>query len=112
MVARAGGHDVLGRPALPSARVQWSDIARVHPDVVIAMPCGYDLERAARDVATIAARPAWRALGDAALYAAAGGAYFTRPGPDLITGVEVLAAILHPGVGDWPVPDHAFRRWR
>jgi iron complex transport system substrate-binding protein len=105
MIERAGGVDPLGKPGTPSVRVQWTDIERARPRTVIAMPCGYDLARAKADVACMSVREEWRqAIGDARVVAAAGGAYFTRPGPQLVTGIEVLAAILHPEVVHWDVP--------
>jgi iron complex transport system substrate-binding protein len=105
MIDRAGGVDLLGRAGVPSAAVQWSDIERANPPTIIAMPCGYDLERARADVAQMTARDEWRrAIGDARVFAAAGGAYFTRPGPKLVTGIEVLAAVLHPDAVTWEIP--------
>lgn len=108
MVERAGGVDLLGRRGIPSIPTPWSDIERARPPVVIAMPCGYDLARAIEDVGEASRSDDWqRALGDARVFAAAGGAYFTRPGPKLVTGIEVIAAVLHPDAATWDVPDGA-----
>jgi len=77
------------------------------------MPCGYSLERASREVDAIAAKPEWQdAVGNAAVYVAAGGGYFTRPGPRLVTGIELLAASFHPDRADWPRPEDGLCRWR
>jgi iron complex transport system substrate-binding protein len=112
MIERAGGTDLLGRPGIPSVAIPWSDIEAARPPIVIAMPCGYDLPRAVADVDQMAARAEWRrAIADADVYAAAGGAYFTRPGPKLVTGIEVLASILHRDVADWPVPAGVIAKW-
>jgi iron complex transport system substrate-binding protein len=106
MIERAGGVDLLGRPGIPSVAIPWRDIERAHPPTVIAMPCGYDLERAKIDVFEMSKRVEWRqAVGGARVFAAAGGEYFTRPGPKLVTGIEVLAAVLHPETVGWDVPD-------
>lgn len=106
MIDRAGGIDLLGRPGIPSVAIPWSDIERAHPPTVIAMPCGYDLERAKADVDEMGKRDEWRqAVGDARVFAAAGGAYFTRPGPKLVSGIEVIAAVLHPDAVSWDIPD-------
>jgi iron complex transport system substrate-binding protein len=111
MIERAGGHDLLGRPGIPSIPIPWDDIRNAHAPIVIAMPCGYDLPRAVADVALMQERHEWRsAVGDAVVYAAAGGAYFTRPGPQLVTGIEVLASVLHPEAVDWPVPGGVIAR--
>src|SRR5712692_2114186 len=55
MVERAGGTDLLGRPGIPSVPIQWTDIERARPPLLIAMPCGYDLHQAARDLERVAA---------------------------------------------------------
>jgi iron complex transport system substrate-binding protein len=111
MIQRAGGTDLLGRAGEPSIRVEWSTIARAEPPLVVAMPCGYDLPRAIRDVECASQGQEWKAaIGGAPVYAVAGGAHFTRPGPQLVTGIEVLAAVFHPEVVDWPLPVDAVSR--
>jgi iron complex transport system substrate-binding protein len=113
MVECAGGAELLGRAARPSIPIPWADIERARPDVVIAMPCGYDLDHAVRDVQRVAACTPWmRAMGGATVYVVAGGTYFTRPGPGLITGVEVLASVMHSEVATWSIPAGAVSRWR
>jgi iron complex transport system substrate-binding protein len=111
MIDRAGGRDLLGRPGVPSVPISWSDVAAARPQIVIAMPCGYDLDRAREDLAVVAETPDWRAAaGDADVFVAAGGRYFTRPGPSLAAGVEALAAVLHPDAVSWSVPDDAIAK--
>jgi iron complex transport system substrate-binding protein len=96
MLQVAGAEAVLACPGSPSVRVTWEQIASVAPQVVVFMPCGYDL-RAAVDEArrTWLARPelAWVE----AIIAVDASAYCSRPGPRLVDGVEILAAALHPG---------------
>jgi iron complex transport system substrate-binding protein len=112
MVERAGGRDLLGRHGIPSVPIPWADIEQVRPLLVIAMPCGYDLFQAVRDLERVAACTPWRqAVGDAVVYVAAGGGYFTRPGPRLVTGIEVLASVFHPDVVGWPVAPEVITRW-
>lgn len=112
MIECAGGMDLLGRRGMPSVPVSWADVERACPAVVIAMPCGFDLDQAVRDMERIAACAPWtRAVGSATVYVVAGGTYFTRPGPALITGVEVLASVLHPEAAEWSVPVGAVARW-
>jgi iron complex transport system substrate-binding protein len=113
MVRLAGGDDPLGRPGIPSVPISWSAVRDAHAPNIIAMPCGYSLERAIKEVETIAAQPAWQeAVGDAEVYVAAGGGYFTRPGPRIVTGIELLAASFHPDHVDWPLPTDGLCRWR
>lgn len=105
MVRLAGGMDLLGTPGLPSEPMQWAAVRDSQAPNIIAMPCGYSLARAVREVERLAHQPVWQeAVGSAVVYAAAGGGYFTRPGPRLVTGVELLAAAFHPDCVDWPLP--------
>ena len=113
MVRVAGGVDPLGRPGIPSVPISWSAVRDAHAPNIIAMPCGYTLERAVREVDAVAAQPAWKeAVGDAVVYVAAGGGYFTRPGPRLVTGIELLAASFHPDRVDWLLPPDGLSLWR
>jgi iron complex transport system substrate-binding protein len=101
MVRRAGGEDLLGRDREPSARVEWDEVLRYDPEVIVLMPCGFDVERSARDAGLLARRPGWETLAavrSGEIWAVRGGAYFNRPGPRVVDGVEILAEILHPEV--------------
>jgi iron complex transport system substrate-binding protein len=112
MVTRAGGIDLLGRPGIPSVPIPWTDIEQAQSPLIIAMPCGYDLPRAIRDVERVTACTPWKhAVGEAMVYVAAGGGYFTRPGPRLVMGIEVLASVFHPDVVSWPVAPDVIQRW-
>ena len=113
MVECAGGTELIGRAGMRSVQMSWTDIERARPAVVIVMPCGYDLDRAVPELEGVAACAPWtRAVGDATVYVAAGGVYFTRPGPGLVTGVELLASVLHPDAASWYVPANAITKWR
>jgi iron complex transport system substrate-binding protein len=105
MVRLAGGEDVLGREGEPSARVTWPEVAAAAPDVVVVMPCGFDTERAARELAAVQDRPEWRglpAVARGAVWVTNGSAYFSRPGPRMVDGLEILAHALHPDL--FPAP--------
>jgi iron complex transport system substrate-binding protein len=95
MIELAGGQDVLGRGGERSRTATWDEIAAAAPEVVVAMPCGYDAPRSAAEARTYAAELA--ALGAQRVVAVDASAYFSRPGPRLVTGIELLAHILHPG---------------
>jgi iron complex transport system substrate-binding protein len=100
MVRLAGGIDVLGPEGEPSVRVEWTPIAESRPDVVVLMPCGYDLPTTLAKVRELDDVPTWRelqAVRDGRVYAVDGSGYFNRPGPRVIDGVELLARLFHPG---------------
>ena len=94
LIEYAGGLDVLGLPGESSEQLGWDTVAAAEPEVVIVMPCGYDAERA-RDEALSFAEPL-RRLGAERVVAVDAAAYFSRPGPRLVDGLELLAHILHP----------------
>lgn len=101
MVELAGGEDVAGRPRRPAVRLDWAQVAEADPDVVILMPCGYDLAGTLDVARTLVTAPWWaglRAVREGRVYAVDGSAYFNRPGPRVVAGVEILAEIFHPEV--------------
>ena len=94
MIVLAGGEDVLGHARERSRVVAWEEVAAASPDVVVAMPCGYDAARSAQEARAHGAQLA--RLGADTVVAVDASAYFSRPGPRLVTGIELLAHILHP----------------
>jgi iron complex transport system substrate-binding protein len=109
MIERAGGDPVLVRRGEDSVRVTWEEIAEVDPEVVVFMPCGYDAEAAATEAVSFVDRGELSSV--EALFAVDASSFFSRPGPRLVDGVEILASALHPGAVVNPVPD-ALRRLR
>jgi iron complex transport system substrate-binding protein len=95
MIELAGGEDVLGLAGEASETVSWEQLAEAAPEIVVAMPCGYDAARAHEEALAHAAR--LRELGAGRVVAVDASAYFSRPGPRLVDGLELLAALLHPG---------------
>jgi len=94
MVALAGGDDVLGAPAERSRVAGWDEVAAAAPEVVVLMPCGlYAADAAAQGRAHSGPL---RALGARHVVAVDAASSFSRPGPRLVDGVELLASILHP----------------
>jgi iron complex transport system substrate-binding protein len=94
LIELAGGIDVLGMPGEHSERRSWDEAAASEPDIVVAMPCGYDAERAHAEALTYGEKLA--KLGAGQIVAVDAAAYFSRPGPRLIDGLEVLAHLLQP----------------
>jgi iron complex transport system substrate-binding protein len=94
LIEYAGGADLLGFPGEHSLRLDWETVAAAQPEVVIVMPCGYDALRSLREARAHADHLA--ELGASQIVAVDAAAYFSRPGPRLIDGLELLAHILHP----------------
>lgn len=94
LIELAGGRDVLGHAGEPSVTVSWADVRAAEPEVVVVMPCGYDAPRAHAEALAHASQLA--ALEAERCVAVDASAYFSRPGPRLVEGLEWLGHILHP----------------
>jgi len=110
-VRRAGGWDVLGSDGEPSRETSWDDVAEVDPEVLVLMPCGFHLAETVEEWERTP-RPAWYrdlpAVRSGQVFAVDGSSYFSRPGPRVIDGIELLAEILDPDafeevapIGSW-----------
>jgi iron complex transport system substrate-binding protein len=93
MIELAGGEDALGHPGERSRTAGWEEVDAAMPEVVVSMPCGLYAEEAAAE--TLRHRERLRGLG-ARVHAVDASAYFSRPGPRLVEGVELLGHLLHP----------------
>ncbi|MCH8920593.1 MAG: hypothetical protein IIA23_07800, partial [Chloroflexi bacterium] len=103
MVELAGGVSEPIAAGEPSRKVPWEEMRAFEPEIVVLMPCGFDAQRAARESACLARLEGWfqlPALRTGRVYAMNGNAYFSRPGPRLVDGLEMLARVLHPE--RWP----------
>ena len=94
LIGYAGGFDVLGLAGEHSEQRAWEEVAAAGPDVVVVMPCGFDAERAAEEAYEYADE--LDEIGARRVVAVDAAAYFSRPGPRLIDGLELMAHILHP----------------
>jgi iron complex transport system substrate-binding protein len=94
LIDYAGGEDVLGFAGERSEERSWSEVAASQPDIVIVMPCGYDAEIAHREAEMH--RDELASLGTGEVVAVDAASYFSRPGPRIVDGLELLAQIIHP----------------
>lgn len=98
-IRRAGGWDVLGAHGGPAVEIGWADVADVAPEMLFLMPCGLHLPETVAEWARTDL-PSWMsevpAVRHGAVFAVDGSAYFSRPGPRVIDGVELLAEIMDP----------------
>jgi iron complex transport system substrate-binding protein len=94
LIEYAGGVDVLGMPGEHSEVRSWDEITAARPEVIVVMPCGYDADRALEEA--YAFRDELEAVGAERIVAVDAAAYFSRPGPRLVDGLELMAHILHP----------------
>jgi iron complex transport system substrate-binding protein len=94
MIEHAGGIDLLGFAGEKSRVAEWSHVEALRPQIVVAMPCGYGADRAASEAYEHAGRIA--GLAAERVVAVDASSYFSRPGPRLVDGIELLAHVLHP----------------
>jgi iron complex transport system substrate-binding protein len=97
MIALAGGVDPLGRLGKDSYRMEWDQVLRVDPDVVLVMPCGHNLEQSVQEYQAAQLPEGWKqvkAVRNDRVYAVNASAYFSRPGPRLVTGLEIMSSLL------------------
>ncbi|MBI3270141.1 MAG: ABC transporter substrate-binding protein [Planctomycetes bacterium] len=114
MVDIAGGEDLFGRARAPSARLPWEAFVAGAPEAVFLLPCGFGLERTAREAAGLCEREGWKELPAVQrdqVFALDGDSYFSAPGPSLVDGLEILHALLHPEApGALPPPPGTWER--
>ncbi len=112
MIDIAGGTDVLGRAGEPSARIEWTQVLRARPEIILVAPCGYTAERAAEEFKRTKLPPGWGdlpAVREGRIFALEANSYFSRPGPRLAAGIEILARLFHPHRASWQIPAGAVR---
>lgn len=98
MVALAGGRDGLAAGGENSKRVTWEEIRAYHPEVILVMPCSFSIARTLKEFSLLSARPGWRDVSavKAGRVFAVETSLFHRPGPRLIQGLRLMAALFHP----------------
>jgi iron complex transport system substrate-binding protein len=99
MVDYAGGFEGLGRLGKPSHRIEWSEVLEYQPEIIVLSPCGFDLNGVMGELHELRSYHEWHkipAYKSRTIYAVNASAYFSRPGPRIVNGLELLAHIIHP----------------
>jgi iron complex transport system substrate-binding protein len=113
MVRLGGGEDALGREGEDSVRVEWSQMLEWAPEIIVFMPCGYDLEETLERAPALLSLPGFDDLPAARsgrVFAVDANSYFARPGPRVIDGAELMAHLIHPDRFGWDGRKDAYRR--
>jgi iron complex transport system substrate-binding protein len=100
MVEMAGGINGISVAGEPSRRMEIDETAQFDPDIIVLMPCGFEIPRTLKELPTLERNGKWkslRAVRNGRVYVVNANAYFSKPGPRTVTGLEILAKILHPG---------------
>ncbi len=112
LVELAGGTSLLSLAGAHSPWIEWTAVQQADPDVLVLMPCGFNIARTRAELSSLTRLPGWnqlRAVKEKRVFLVDGNAFFNRPGPRLIDSVEILAEILHPML--FPKPIHEGKGW-
>ncbi|HEX2117340.1 MAG TPA: cobalamin-binding protein [Alphaproteobacteria bacterium] len=99
LVAMAGGENLFGEAGRHSPWMEWRDLVAADPDIILVLPCGFNIARSLQEMPALSARPEWgrlRAVQADSVFVTDGNQYFNRPGPRLVESLEILAELLHP----------------
>jgi iron complex transport system substrate-binding protein len=113
MVRIAGGVDELGKEGADSVRISWEEVVRYQPEVLVVMPCGFNLAQVVEQTPRLFDYPGWSqlpAVQNGRVYAVDANSFFARPGPRVVEGTELLAHLIHPSQFDWISKTPAFKR--
>ena len=111
LIQLAGGQPLVGVPGQPAPKIEWNSLISANPDIIVFMPCGFDLNRTRSEAMILAQRPEWQSLHavqTGRVYVTDGNSYFNRPGPRLVDSLEILAEILHPEIFQYGYKDTAW----
>ncbi len=113
MIRLVGGHDEMGREGAFSYEITWDDVAKNDPEILILMPCSFDLERTLRDADPLTRHVWWtdlRAVRRGRVCAVDSGRYFSRHGPRIVDGLTILGEIIHPELFPRCAAENAWRQ--
>ena len=113
MVELAGGVNTFGDKDTGTFQLEWDEVVARQPEIIIMMPCGFDVSRGLQDVPLLAQREGWDALPavrNRRVYVVDAGAYTSRSGPRLVDGLEIMAEMIHPELFSGYIPESAALR--
>lgn len=108
MVELAGGVNCFGDKETGSFKLEWEEVAASQPEVIILMPCGFDVKRALQDLPLLTQNDGWAGLPAVVnnrVYVIDAGAYTSRSGPRLVQGLEIMAEMIHPELFTGLIPE-------
>ena len=115
MIATAGGENLISIEKMPSRKMKLEEIKSANPDIIVMMPCGFDVKRTISEYNNVLAEnPDWnelKAVEENSVYAVDANSYFSKPSLRTITGIEILAQIIHPNIfGSLQLPEDSFTK--
>ena len=113
MVELAGGSNTFGDTDNGTFKLEWDEVVERQPDVIVMMPCGFDVKRGLEDVPILSQREGWKdlpAVRNDRVYVVDASAYTSRSGPRLVTGLEIMAEMIHPELFSGYIPEQGALR--
>ena len=113
MVDLAGGSNTFGDKDTGTFKLEWEEVVERQPDIIVMMPCGFDVKRGLEDVPILAEREGWKdlpAVRNDRVYVVDASAYTSRSGPRLVTGLEIMAEMIHPELFSGKIPEQGALR--
>ena len=115
MIETAGGENMISIEKMPSRKMKLEEIKAANPDIIVIMPCGFDVKRTIFEYNNVLAEnPDWnelKAVKENSVYAVDANSYFSKPSLRTITGIEILAQIIHPNIfGSLQLPEDSFTK--
>ena len=113
MVELAGGVNTFGDKDTGTFQLEWDEVVARQPEIIIMMPCGFDVSRGLQDVPLLSQREGWQtlpAVRNRRVYVVDAGAYTSRSGPRLVDGLEIMAEMIHPELFSGYIPESAALR--
>lgn len=115
MIETAGGENMISIEKMPSRKMKLEEIKSANPDIIVIMPCGFDVKRTIFEYNNVLAEnPDWnelKAVKENSVYAVDANSYFSKPSLRTITGIEILAQIIHPNIfGSLQLPEDSFTK--
>lgn len=101
LIELAGGKNLFGAPGAHSPAMTWNELIAADPDVIVALACGFDLQRTRDEMPCVASRPEWRdllAVRTRRVFVCDGNQFMNRPGPRLVESLQAFAEMLHPSL--------------
>ena len=113
MVELAGGSNTFGDKDTGTFKLEWEEVVERQPEVIVMMPCGFDVKRGLEDVPILSEREGWKdlpAVRNDRVYVVDASAYTSRSGPRLVTGLEIMAEMIHPELFSGYIPEQGALR--
>jgi iron complex transport system substrate-binding protein len=110
MVQLAGGDNGIAKPGEPSLEVSWDDILNFAPQIIVVMPCGFNIEDTLKEIDILTSHKYWNQIPASKrghVYLVDANSYFSRSGPRVVDGLEILAKIIHPEACEFEFPNNS-----